>query len=118
MAGTIFPTQFYTEIRLTPRLVLHGFSDLGCPGDSLAAVGSGAGGGVSYTAPLRSDLWLVGSAGTYVVPAHFGSTGRRPAAGGLDLVVPGQNGGTWSTGLGITSAGRNQRVVVRAGGTF
>ena len=117
-AGTIFSTQRYTQLQLTPRLVLHGFSDLGCPGDPYAAVGAGAGGGATYLMPLPQGRWLVASAGTYVVPSHAGSTGRTVAAGGLDLVVPTRDSGTLSTGLGVTGAGHSTRLMVRGGGTF
>jgi hypothetical protein len=59
-----FPVQRYTMLSLSPRLVLHGFSRAGCPLDA------GAGGGATYTLPLRSNLWLVASAGAYALPSQ------------------------------------------------
>src|SRR5450755_4521446 len=57
-----FALQRYSFLRLTPRLVLHGYSIAGC------AVDAGVGGGLTYSAPLSKDLWLVPSAGLYVLP--------------------------------------------------
>jgi hypothetical protein len=41
-----FPIERYSYLRLTPQLTLHGFSSGGCPVDA------GAGGGLTYSAPL------------------------------------------------------------------
>jgi hypothetical protein len=117
-AGTILPTQPYTQIQLTPRLVLHGFSDLGCPGDPYAPIDAGAGGGLTYAAPLRSDAWLVGSAGGFGVPGHLGLPPRASAQGGLDLVVQQKSKAIWSAGLGVTATGRGARIIPRVGGSF
>jgi hypothetical protein len=110
MAGTIFPTQPYTQIQLTPRLTLHGFSDLGCPGDRYAPLSAGAGAGLTYTVPLTPHVWLVASAGTYAVPAQRSTM----AAGGLDLVIPQRNSNAVTAGVGVV----NRRVMVRGGRTF
>jgi hypothetical protein len=118
-AGTIFPTQPYTQLQLTPRLTLHGFSDLGCPGDPFAPLDAGAGGGLTYALPLRPNVWLVGSAGGYGVPGHLGLPARAAAGGGLDLVVQQQKSGrTLSSGIGVSTTGRGVRVMPRVGGTF
>jgi hypothetical protein len=119
VAGTIFPTQPYTQIQLTPRLVLHGFSDLGCPGDPYAPIDAGAGGGLTYAMPLQPSLWLVPSAGFYAVPGISGAPVRTVAGGGLDLAVQSKSGRVFTTGVGVsTISGRGVRVVPRIGGTF
>jgi hypothetical protein len=64
-----FAVQRHTFVNLTPRLVLHGFSQVGCAFDA------GVGGGVTYAAPLGPNLWLVASAGMYAVP---GSSSTKP----------------------------------------
>jgi hypothetical protein len=55
--------QHWHSWSVLPRLSLHAFSSMGCPIDG------GLGGGVTYTVPLSPSLWLVGSAGSYAVPA-------------------------------------------------
>jgi len=118
-AGTIFPVQPYTQFQLTPRLTLHGFSDLGCPGDPFAPLDAGAGGGLTYALPLRPNTWLVASGGGYVVPGHLGLPARAAAGGGLDLVVQQpKSGRTLTSGIGVTTTGRGVRVMPRVGGTF
>ena len=64
-----FAVQRYTLLRLTPRLVLHGFSSAGCPVDA------GLGVAASFVAPLRPNFWIVASAGAYVTPSST-SPGR------------------------------------------
>ncbi len=59
-----FPLQRYTLLRLTPHLVLHGFSVGGCPLDA------GMGGAATQVVPLRRDAWLVASAGVYAAPGQ------------------------------------------------
>jgi hypothetical protein len=90
-----FAVQRYTFLRLTPELVLHGFSVAGC------AVDSGMGGGLSYSLPLRKNLWLVSSAGFYGMPAPGGG---MPAvvtsAARVDVVKQLAWGRTLSVGLG------------------
>jgi hypothetical protein len=118
-AGTVFPTQPYTQIQLTPHLVLHGFSDLGCPGDPFASLDSGAGGGLTYALRLRPSTWLVASAGGYVIPAHDPIATRATVGGGLDLVVQQPKSARVLTmGLGVTTSGRGVRVIPRVGGSF
>jgi hypothetical protein len=118
-AGTIFPTQPYTQIELSPRLVFHGFSDLGCPGDPYALLDTGAGGGLTYSLPLRPALWLVASAGAYGVPAHDYLPARSAFGGGLDVAVQEpKTSNVLTTGIGISTRGRGLRVGPRIGGTF
>jgi hypothetical protein len=118
-AGTIFPTQPYTQIELVPHLVLHGFSDLGCPGDRYALLDSGAGGGLTYSRSLKPGIWLVASAGGYVVPAHGYIPTRRAMGGGLDLAVQKAKATRVTTlGVGVTTKGNGVRVIPRVGGTF
>jgi hypothetical protein len=103
--GTILPVQPYTQIALTPRLVLHGFSDLGCPGDRYAPLDAGIGGAITYTMPLRPNLWLVGSAGFYGVPPHGPGLGRSTSDLRLDLVKRLADDRTISVGVGRRSVG-------------
>jgi hypothetical protein len=65
------PVHHYSEVWLTPRLVLSGFTQLGCPIDG------GVGGTATFVAPIRDSLRLVLGAGFY------GAPGRVPLAGGL-----------------------------------
>jgi hypothetical protein len=60
------PVQHYSELRLTPRLVLSGFTQLGCPIDA------GLGAAFTYAVPLRPSLQLVFGAGLYVAPGQIG----------------------------------------------
>jgi hypothetical protein len=116
--GTIFPVQPYTSLAVTPRLVLHGFSDLGCPGDPRALLDTGAGGGVTYVVPVGSNLSLVASGGTYGVPGNGGLPWRFAGYGGLDLVKQLKQGRTMYTGVGVISTSRGLRVMNRIGATF
>jgi len=77
-----FARQYYSFVSLTPRLVLHGYSTQGC------ALDAGMGGGITYTVPLRKSLWLVPSAGFYMLPnsAGGGAAARVTASGRVDLV--------------------------------
>ena len=84
-AAPAFPIERHAILRLTPRLTLHGFSSGRRVSDT------GVGGGVTYTAPLATNTWLVGSAGIYGVqafrpnqpPSLTAVTDTR-----LDLVIP------------------------------
>jgi hypothetical protein len=60
-----FPVQRYAQWRLTPRLVLSGFSQGGCPIDA------GIGVMVTYAVPLRPSLRLVFGAGMYAAPGQI-----------------------------------------------
>ena len=59
------PVQHYSEVRLAPRLVLSGFTQLGCPVDA------GIGAVLTYAAPIRDSMRLVFSAGLYAAPAQL-----------------------------------------------
>ena len=60
------PVQHYFELRLMPRLVLSGFTQLGCPIDA------GIGTALTYAVPVRNSLQLVFGAGFYVAPGQIG----------------------------------------------
>ncbi|HEY0468793.1 MAG TPA: hypothetical protein VGC79_31585 [Polyangiaceae bacterium] len=110
-----FAAQYYSFLRLTPQLVLHGFSSLGC------AVDAGMGGGLSYAVPLRKGLWLVPSAGFYALPsAGGGTTWGSPSvttSARVDLVKQLGWGRTLSVGLGVR-AGAGQFNALHFGGSF
>ncbi|MDP9033367.1 MAG: hypothetical protein M3O50_01050 [Myxococcota bacterium] len=82
------PVQHYAELRLTPKLVLSGFTQLGCPVDA------GIGGVLTYTVPLRNSMQLVFGAGLY------GAPGQLPFFGGLQTAL--------LQGLGSASSPVNQ----------
>ena len=107
-----FAVQRYTFLRLTPALVLHGFSLAGC------AVDSGTGGGFSYAVPLRKNLWLVSSAGIYGMPAPGGGTPAVvTSAARIDVVKQLAWGRTLSVGLG-TRLGSGTFNALHFGGSF
>jgi hypothetical protein len=116
--GSIFPIQPYTQVQLTPHLVLHGFSDLGCAGDHYAPLDTGAGGGFTYTRPLRPNLWLVASTGAYGVPQHSSLPARYAVSGGLDVAQRMRSSQILMTGLGVTAINGGFRVIPRVGGSF
>ncbi len=68
------PVQYDSELRLTPRLVLSGFTQLGCPIDA------GIGAAFTYGVPLRPSLQLVFGAGIYVAPGQIGLFGGPQAS--------------------------------------
>ena len=106
-----FAVQHYSFLRLTPGLVLHGFSMAGC------AVDAGMGGGLSYAVPLRKNLWLVPSAGFYALPYASGGSAPVTAAARVDLVKQLAWGRTLSVGLG-TRTGSGQFNALHFGGSF
>lgn len=107
-----FAVQRYTFLRLTPRLVLHGFSSAGCPVDS------GAGGGVTYSTPLTRDWSFVTSAGLYGVPTVFGDPVVTTSVR-TDLVKQTSARRILTFGLGRTETrGRNPLTTVNFGGSF
>jgi hypothetical protein len=65
------PTQRYTLLRLTPSLVLHGFTSGGCPIDGAI------GGGVTYATRVAPSIWLVAGGGIYATPAPAQYSARR-----------------------------------------
>jgi hypothetical protein len=107
-----FAVQRYTFLRLTPRLVLHGFSSAGCPVDS------GAGGGITYSAPLTRAWSFVLSAGFYEIPTVFGAP-IVTTAFRADLVKQTKAGRQLTIGIGRTETrGRSPLTTVNFGGSF
>ncbi len=117
------PVQHFVMKRLTPRLVLSGFSQLGCPIDA------GLGGALTYTAPLSASSGFVFGAGLYVAPGQvplFGSVGpsfmngihAAPSAtnmaGRADFVWKATGGRTFN--LGVQTLGRGMQSVTFGGG--
>jgi hypothetical protein len=108
-----FAIQRYTFLRLTPNLVLHGFSSAGCPVDA------GAGGGITYSAPIAHDLWFVPSAGFYALPAMPGDTPLVTTSVRMDVVKRMRKGRVLTLGLGRTETrGRNPLTTLNFGGSF
>jgi hypothetical protein len=68
------PVQHYMEWRLTPRLVLSAFTQLGCPIDA------GIGGALTYAVPLRPSMAFVFATGAYLAPAQLPLYGGAPSA--------------------------------------
>jgi hypothetical protein len=89
-----FAVQRFAAIRLTGALTLQGFSSAGCPVDGAI------GGGLTYTVPLGSSFWLVGSAGVYVVPGHAPYPPRESSDVRVDVTKPTGDGGTLTVGVG------------------
>ncbi|HYP78137.1 MAG TPA: hypothetical protein VER12_19325 [Polyangiaceae bacterium] len=107
-----FAMQRSTFFRLTPHLVLHGFSMLGCPVDA------GMGGGLTYSVPLRKSLWLVGSAGFYALPKPGGGSSAFVTSGArVDVVKQLAWGRTLNFGLGTRGDGA-QFSALHFGGSF
>ncbi len=109
-----FAVQRYSFLRLAPRLVLHGYSMAGCPVDA------GLGGGLTYSAPLSTNLWLVPSAGLFALP---GVGGGRAAlyttAARVDIVKNLAWGRTLSVGVNTRQrTGSRQFTAVNFGGSF
>jgi hypothetical protein len=107
------PVHHYAEFRLTPKLVLSGFSQLGCPIDA------GLGGAVTYATPIRESTWLVFGAGIYGVPGQlplFGGMQTSPlrrlqgtsspvrTTGRVDIVWQAKDGNPYN--IGVQSLGR------------
>lgn len=108
-----FALQRSTFLRLTPALVLHGFSSAGCPVDS------GAGGGFTYSVPLKKGLWFVASAGFYTIPTAFDGRPIMTTAARADVVKSLSKGRVLTFGLGRTeTSGRNPLTTLNFGGTF
>lgn len=109
-----FAVQRYSFLRLAPHLVLHGYSMAGCPVDA------GVGGGLTYSAPLATNLWLVPSAGLFALP---GPGGGRAAlyttAARVDIVKNLDLGRTLSVGINTRQrSGSRQFTALNFGGSF
>jgi len=89
-----FPVQHHVFLALTPRLVLHGFSRLGCPLDAVA------GGGLTYSMPVAKNLWLVPSAGFTVQPSSLQGRALTKGDARLDLLMKTSTDRTLSVGVG------------------
>jgi hypothetical protein len=89
-----FPVERQVFLAMTSRLVLHGFSRLGCPVDAIA------GGGVTYTIPLAQGVSIVPSAGAYAKSSLV--QGRVPTRGTVrvDLMMHTSGDQTLSIGVG------------------
>jgi hypothetical protein len=88
-------TQRYTLLRLSPSLVLHGFSAAGCPIDD--AIGAA----ITYSVKVRPSLWLVAGAGIYAAPAPAQySVGRTQNDFRIDLIKQVSDQRSFSVGLG------------------
>lgn len=103
-----FPVEHQVYLAMTSRLVLHGFSRLGCPVDAVA------GGGVTYSMPLSHDVWIVPGAGAYAKSSL--TQGRVPSKGTVhvDLLMDTGNGRT----LGIGVGKRGGRQALQLTGTW
>jgi len=89
-----FSIQRQTYLPITQQLVLHGFSRAGCPIDA------GVGGGLTYSIPLPSKMWLVASAGAYAQPSVTpGPIQPRPDAR-LDVILRSTPSSALSLGVG------------------
>jgi hypothetical protein len=109
-----FALQRYSYLLLAPRLVLHGFSNAGCPIDA------GLGSGLTYSVPLTKSLWLVPSAGFYAQPVlGYASSMVVTSAARVDVVKQLGWGRTLSLGLGTRQrTGSSQFSAVSFGGSF
>ncbi|MBV9945528.1 MAG: hypothetical protein JOZ69_01615 [Myxococcales bacterium] len=111
------PVQHYRDWRLTPRLVLSAFTQLGCPIDA------GVGAVVTYTVPLRPSVGWVFAAGAYAAPGQFQLFGGVPSALSLawngasapaavsartDLVWKAADGHPYNVGVQALGHGRRQ----------
>lgn len=103
-----FPIQRYTFLPLAPRLVLHGFSSAGCPVDA------GAGVGLTYAMPLKTDLWLVPSAGFYSLPRR----GITTSTARIDVVKASADGRSLNVGVGIKYGSSPLSNALALGGRF
>jgi hypothetical protein len=114
-------------LRLTPRLVLSGFTQLGCPIDA------GLGAGLTYAMPVRGSSWLVFGGGVYGAPAQaqlFGGLGPSmlgvvrgtpsplSAAGRVDLVWKAGGERTFNLGVQALAPGARGVQSVMFGGGF
>jgi hypothetical protein len=93
----------------TPRLTLFGFSRIGCARDSAA------GGGLTFTLPVRKDVFFVASGGAIYLP-HAGPGGRPVSSTrlGADVVLRRSDGRSYSVGVGTFRGG----PMVSVGGIF
>jgi hypothetical protein len=93
-----FSTQHAAFVSLTPRLTLHGFSQIGCAFDSRM------GAAVTYALPLDNDLALVGSAGLFLQPDPL-SAGRTKSDARVDLLMNRSSAHPFAVGLDLRRQG-------------
>ena len=93
-----FSTQHAAFVTVAPRLTLHGFSQVGCAGDS------GLGTAVTYTLPIDKNLALVGSAGLFVQP-DLPSTRRMKTDARMDLLMNRASGHPFAIGVDLRRQG-------------
>lgn len=90
-----FPLQRAAAVHLIPRLTLVGFSTTACMVDANAGVG------LMYTAPIRKDLWIVGSVGASILPTTTTTYAPRARADArVDLVWKATPDRAFSVGIG------------------
>jgi hypothetical protein len=121
------PVQRSTMLRLTPRLVLSGFTQLGCPIDA------GLGAALTYALPVSRSSWLVFGGGVYGAPGQaqlFGGLGPSmlgavrgtpspvSAAGRIDLVWKTRGERTFNVGVQALAPGARGVQSVLFGGGF
>lgn len=117
------PVQHFTMLPVTPRLVLSGFTQLGCPIDA------GIGAALTYAAPVTRSTWLVFGGGLYVAPGQvplFGGVGpslmsgihAAPSAtnmaGRVDIVWKASGERTYN--FGFQTLGRGRQSLMFGGG--
>jgi hypothetical protein len=118
------PVQHWMMLRLTPRLVLNGFTQLGCPIDA------GIGGALTYALPVTRSSWLVLAGGLYAAPGQAQLSGETPWLAGIrgapfPVSTAGRVDFVWKTNgdrtlhLGVqtlASGGRGVQSVLFGGG--
>jgi hypothetical protein len=117
------PVQHWMMLRLTPRLVLSGFTQLGCPIDA------GLGGALTYALPITRSSWLVFGGGLYAAPGQAQLFGEAPMLTAFRAPFPLSTAGRvdfgWKTNgdhtfnLGVqtlSSRGRGVQSVMFGGG--
>jgi hypothetical protein len=117
------PVQHYSEVRVTPRLVLSGFSQLGC------SIDAGLGAVFTYTVPIRESTSFVLGGGLYGAPGQGSLFGGLPTslsgawrggdspvqmAGRVDMVWDTKDGHPYN--IGVQSFGRGRQQVTFGGG--
>ncbi len=97
-----FPVEREVYLAMTSRLVLHGFSRLGCPVDARV------GGGVTYTMPLARNVSIVPSAGAYARSSV--AQGRVLTQGNVRVDLQLNTSSDWPLGIGVVKRGGRQGV--------
>jgi hypothetical protein len=118
------PVQHYMDWRLTPRLVLSAFTQLGCPIDA------GIGAVATYTVPLGPGVALAFATGAYAAPAQFqlyggpqsvlslalkGASAPAAVSARTDIVWQASDGHPYNMGVQVLGQSRKQ---ITFGGGF